>query len=279
MDPGELARIACLWEVNAGKVGNVHRQRDFADLRFADFVQSAAAIAPVLARARERSVGETILEAIQATRRVVQTNTNLGIVLLLAPLAAISEKQKLVEGLECVLDGLSVADSQHVFAAIRLAQPGGLGQASQEDVGTEPTLPLRAIMALAAPRDLVARQYANGYHEVLHEGVPCLHRHLSEGKNLEKAIILTHLDFLAHHTDSLIVRKKGLDVAQEVSRRASAVLAMDEQDRLLALAELDAWLRANRLNPGTSADLLTACLFIALREGIVRNEWWVVSGG
>lgn len=277
MDPGQLARIACLLEVNARKVGNVHRERDFADLRHVDFVRSAEAIAPVFGRACQQSVGETILEAIRATRQVVSTNTNLGIVLLLAPLAAISEHAAQASDVTCllprVLDGLTVADSRHVFAAIRLAQPGGLGHTSQEDVQAEPTLPLRAIMALAAERDLIARQYANGFREVLDEGIPCLRRHLSEGKDREQAIILTHLDFLSHHPDSLITRRKGLAQAEEVSQRASAVLAMAEPARSRALAELDAWLCANRLNPGTSADLVTACLFIALREGIVKDEW------
>jgi triphosphoribosyl-dephospho-CoA synthase len=291
MDPGEFARVACLWEVNARKVGNVHRLRDFADLRFTDFVQSALAIAPVFAQACQKSVGDTILEAIRATHLAVGTNTNLGIVLLLAPLAAVEQNEPLATGLERVLNSFTLADSRKVFAAIRLAQPGGLGQAPQQNVYEEPTLPLRAVMALAAERDLIARQYANGYREVLEEGVPCLHRTLGAAKLpfcvgsiprtlneetgdhsflvLEDAIILTHLNFLAHHSDSLIVRKAGLATAQEVSRRAAAVLAAPKPDRSQTIAELDAWLVANHFNPGTSADLVTASLFIALREGIV----------
>ena len=274
MNPGQLAYTACLWEATARKVGNVHRQRDFPDLRYTDFVRSATAIAPVFARALQQTVGDTILEAIQATRQTVRTNTNLGMVLLLAPLATVEPGEPWAQGLERVLNSLDMAESRKVFAAIRLAQPGGLGQSPQQDVHAEPTLPLRAIMALAAERDLVARQYANGYREVLDEGVPCLTRHLSQVMDIERAIILTHLDFLARHPDSLILRKRGLQRAQEVSRRAAKVLATSEPDRQRAIAELDDWLHAKRLNPGTSADLLAGCLFIALRDGIVTKEDW-----
>ena len=189
-------------------------------------------------------------------------------------------------------------DSRLAFAAIRLACPGGLGRVSQEDVCDEPTLPLRAIMALAADRDLIARQYADGYREVLHSGVPWLKEYLSGGLGLEEAIMLTHLRFLAEYPDSLIARKYGLEKAREVSARAGTVLAAHSPNwraerreppdcaiRPLTplgspeLAKFDSWLVAGRLNPGTSADLVTACLFVALREGIIRSgEWGVASG-
>src|SRR5271163_4343442 len=102
-DIGLLVQAACLWEVTARKAGNVHRYRDFSDLTYLDFVLSAAAIAPVLAAAGSRRVGSTVLECIQATRRVVQTNTNLGMVLLLAPLAAVPEGVALQVGVAKIM--------------------------------------------------------------------------------------------------------------------------------------------------------------------------------
>src|SRR5438876_739889 len=87
---GLCAQLACVLEATARKPGNVHRFMDFADTSYLDFLLSAAAIAPVMERAVGRPVGETVLEAIRATRRVTSANTNLGIVLLLAPLAAAS---------------------------------------------------------------------------------------------------------------------------------------------------------------------------------------------
>ena len=97
------AQAACILEATARKPGNVHRYCDFDDLSYVDFLLSGAAIAPVLEKAVGRPVGVTILDCIRATRQVVTTNTNLGIVLLLAPLAAVPRDQDLHGGIEGVL--------------------------------------------------------------------------------------------------------------------------------------------------------------------------------
>ncbi|HZT80110.1 MAG TPA: triphosphoribosyl-dephospho-CoA synthase [Gemmataceae bacterium] len=271
---GLCAQVACVWEATARKPGNVHRYRDFDDLTYLDFLLSAAAVPPVLEVAPARRVGETVLEAVRATRRVVTTNTNLGIVLLLAPLAAVPDRELLRAGVGRVLDGLTVEDSQDVFRAIRLAAPGGLGKADGQDVAGEPTLPLRQIMALAAERDLIARQYADDFREVFDDGVPALARGLEEAGSVEGAIILCHLGLMARHPDSLIARKCGPAVAEESARRARQVLAAGWPHAPAGraeLANLDAWLRSdgNRRNPGTTADLVTACLFVALRQATI----------
>jgi len=270
-DVGLRAQLACIWEATARKPGNVHRFCDFADVGYVDFLLSAAAIAPVLREAAGRRVGEIVLQCVQATRQLVGSNTNLGIILLLAPLAAIPEEEDLDSGLEAVLAGLDVEDARRVYQAIRLANPGGLGRAREEDVSGEPTRPLRGVMALAAERDLVARQYANGYMEVRTVGVPVLQAGLVTLGSLEGAIIHAHLTLLAHHPDTLIARKRGLAEATEASRRAAGVLSSGwpaTAEGRWALAELDAWLRmeGHQRNPGATADLLTAALFLLLRQ-------------
>jgi len=269
---GLCAQLACIWEATAAKPGNVHRYCDFADVTYLDFLQSAAAIAPVLTKARRQPVGQTILEGVRATRRVVSTNTNLGVLLLLAPLAAVHEDLDLRAGLEPVLADLDAEDSRAVYRAIRLAEPGGLARVSEQDISVEPSLPLRQIMALSAKRDLIARQYANNFHEVFTSGVPALVLGLGETASVEGAIIACHLHLLATHPDSLIARKCGRAEAEESSRRARRVLEYGWPTIAagrVALADLDAWLRAegNSRNPGTTADLVAACLFVALREG------------
>jgi triphosphoribosyl-dephospho-CoA synthase len=271
---GLWAHIACIWEATARKPGNVHRYCDFADTSYLDFLLSAAVAAPVLDEVRQRGVGATILAAVQAQQQVVVGNTNLGILLLLAPLAAVPLEEDLETGLVGVLDSLGVADSRAVFQAIRLARPGGLGRVAEQDVFQEPTLPLRPIMALAADRDLIARQYADGFRAVFEKGVPALKRGLAETGSLEGAILGCHLALLAKHPDSLIARKRGQAEAEESARRAKAVLDAGWPHTPAgrqALAELDAWLRAedHGRNPGTTADLVTACLFVALRRGII----------
>src|SRR5687767_13304338 len=125
---GLCVQLACIWEVTARKPGNVHRFRDFEDSTYLDFLVSTAAVAPVLEGASQRSVGQTILEAIRAARQVAHTNTNLGTVLLLAPLAAVPRDKPLREGLTEVLDRLDIEDADAAYRAIRLARPGGLGR-------------------------------------------------------------------------------------------------------------------------------------------------------
>jgi triphosphoribosyl-dephospho-CoA synthase len=271
---GLCAQIACIWEVMARKPGNVHPSRDFADASCLDFLGSAAVIGPVLQSAYGRPVGQTVLEGVRAMQQVVGTNTNLGILLLLAPLAAVPPQQWLREGAEQLLEKLDLQDSRDVFEAIRLAKPGGLGKAPLQDVHDEPTLPLREVMALAADRDLIARQYANGFQELFTTGVPALVDGLRTTRCLEDAVIFCHLRLMSALPDSLIARKQGQAEAEEASRRAVAVLNAGwpgtEAGRT-AFAALDAWLRVegNRRNPGTTADLVAACLFVALRDGLI----------
>jgi len=282
LDVGLCAQIACIWEATARKPGNVHRFRDFADSAYTDFLLSAAAIAPVMTMACQHRVGITILDAVRVTRRVVGTNTNLGIVLLLAPLASVPPEQELRSGVERVLAGLDVEDARQVYEAIRLASPGGLERVSEQDVHDEPTQTLRQVMALAADRDLVARQYDNGFAEVFDEGVPAVRLGLEGTGSMEGAILFAHLHLMTRCPDTLIARKRGRAEAEEAARRARAVLATGwphGRANWAELADLDAWLRAegHTRNPGATADLLTACLFVLLREDTItlpsRSPW------
>lgn len=267
LDAGLCAQIACIWEATARKPGNVHRYCDFADSSYTDFLLSAAAIAPVMTTACQQRVGATILDAVRATRRVAGTNTNLGIVLLLAPLASVPTEQDLRSGVESVLAGLDVEDARLAYEAIRLAAPGGLGNAPEQDVHAEPTQTLRQVMALAAERDIIARQYANGFAEVFDDGVPALVAGLQRTGSIEGAIVFAHLHLMAHHPDTLIARKRGWAEAEEAARRAKAVL----DSGWAGLDRFDDWLRAegHSRNPGATADLLTACLFVLLRENTI----------
>ena len=271
----ECVHLACLFEVTARKPGNVHRFQDFDDLSYPEFLLSALAAAPIVAESEQSGVGQAVLQAIQATRRVVRTNTNLGMVLLLAPLAAVPRVRNLAKGVADVLDRLDLADSKSVFEAIRLSQPGGLGEAPEQNVRGEPTMPLKEIMALAKDRDLIAKQYAGSYCDVFEVGLPALEHSLSETGKLEPAIINCHLCLLAALPDTLIARKRGFAVAREASLRAASVLAQswpEAPQGRQAFADFDAWLRADGhgRNPGSTADLVAACLFAALRDGIIQ---------
>lgn len=262
-------REACLWEVFSPKPGNVHPQASFRDMTWRDFFRSAHAAAPHLARSADIGVGPAVLAAIEATRAVTPVNTNLGLALLLAPLAAVPPQQSLATGLEPVLARLSLADSHAVYRAIALTQPGGLGRVERGDVATGPTGPLREMMALAAGHDAIAAEYIAGFPRVLQVGVPTLRRWQSHAPEI--AVVATHLELLARGPDSLITRKCGAAVAGEASQRAAAVLSAgwpQTPPGQRALSDLDHWLRAdgNRRNPGTTADLVGASLFAFFRD-------------
>lgn len=274
LSPGNRAQVACLVEATARKPGNVHRERDFADTHLLDFLLAAAAIRDPLDRARETGVGQSIFAAVEATKRVAAGNPNLGMILLLAPLAAVAEGEEPREGVGRVLDRLDVEDARWAYRAIRLAQPGGLGSADDQDVHAEPTVTLLEAMRLAAGRDAIARQYAIGYADVFDVAVPVLREAMARSRSVEQAVVAAHLTLMARFPDTLIARKRGLAVAEESARRAEGVLAAGWPDRaegVEAIGEFDRWLRADghARNPGSTADLVAAALFVAIGDGTI----------
>lgn len=277
--------MACLLEASAPKPGNVNRYHDFPETRFEDFLLSAVAIGPAMAGAGRAGVGRTIWRAIRDTRRLVHTNTNLGMVLLLAPLAKACfyalrdqradprrptpDPRQLRERLAQVLADLTVEDARWAYAAIRLAQPGGLGQVSQADVAEAPAITLRQAMALAQERDVIAREYVTDFAITFGAGYPALKDAWATCGDFSTAIVQAYLTLLAQTPDTLIARKRGADVAAQVSRWAREVLekggALTAQGRA-GLAELDRALQdeGHTLNPGATADLTTAAIFLLL---------------
>jgi triphosphoribosyl-dephospho-CoA synthase len=264
-------REACFLEATARKAGNVHPEASFEHLSYADFVRSGEAVAPVLARSRELGVGQAILDAVRATKAVCAHNTNLGIILLLAPLAAVEPGDCLKAGVVTVLSSLTVDDSRLVYEAIRRAAPRGLGDSDSEDVSAEPSRSLVEIMRLAADRDLIARQFATNFELVLDFGVSLLDAQSFQA-DWESQVIRLQLELIAKTPETDILRKRGQADAEEASRLARAILDAewpDSDEARSLFADFDAWLRecGSERNPGTAADLVTACLFAALREG------------
>jgi triphosphoribosyl-dephospho-CoA synthase len=281
LSPGAAATLACLYEATAPKPGNVHPGACFEDLAYADFVASAVVIGPPLELAAVRSVGETVLDAVRATRAAVGTNTNLGTLLLVAPLAAVPVRERLADGIGAVLSRLGNRDTRLVYEAIRLSAAGGLGRTQQADVFSDPPADLTLVdaMRLAAERDLVARQYTNSFADVFCGTAAWIADGLARGSSLSVSIVHAHVRQMATQADTLISRKCGLPIATESSRRAQRVLDSGEPGEKTyerELAELDAWLRTDghRRNPGTTADLIVAGLFVLLREGRLHWQKW-----
>jgi triphosphoribosyl-dephospho-CoA synthase len=278
---GAAATLACLYEATAAKPGNVHPGAAFDDVSYADFVASAVVIAPIFDQAPQRGVGRTVLDAVRATRAAVGTNTNLGTLLLIAPLSVVPPGQSLSEGVSKVLTGLTSEDTRHVYEAIRTSSAGGLGRAEKADVFADPPSDLTLVdaMRLAADRDTVARQYTNGFVDVFDGTAAWLAEALARNMPLGEAIVWAHIKQLAKRPDSLIGRKCGTQIAADATRRAVGVL--ESQNRggpafREALGDFDFWLRedGHRRNPGTTADLVAAGLFVLLREGRLNWSAW-----
>ena len=270
------AQLACLLEVSAPKPGNVHPGAHFHDTRYEDFLASAVAIAPAIAAAGAMPLGATIRAAVQATLAWTRANTNLGIVLLLAPVAravlTTPPSAPLRTAVRRVLAETTLADAVQVYAAIRLAHPGGLGAVPEQDVSTVPSISLLEAMALAAERDAIAREYGTGFALTFDLGVPAVWRARNDGLPWNDVVAETYLTLLAATPDTLIERKLGPTVAAAVSRRAGDAAAAGgvrtAQGRA-AMEALDAELRdaRNAGNPGTTADLTAVSLFVALLQG------------
>ena len=268
------ATLACVLEAGAEKVGNVTPTHAFPDMRFSDFVGSAAVLGPAIAQARPGRVGWAIFKAVAAARRVVPTNTHLGVALLLAPIAAawrVRRGQTLRTRVARVLAGLGRDDARWAYRAIRLARPGGLGESAAADVRSTPAITLRQAMALAAGRDSIAAEYAGNFGLTFTVALPALRRAMGRGLGLLDAIAHAHLEVVAAVPDTLIARKRGRAAAEAVSARARQVLGKGgwhTRAGRAAAARLDRRLRrdGNRLNPGTSADLIAASLFVWLLD-------------
>lgn len=278
VDIAAAAQLACLLEVSAPKPGNVSPGRHFSDARYEDFLASAAAIGAPLAGAGERPLGATIRLAAEATARWTRSNTNLGIVLLLTPLARAAHRSaaRNADTLRCalhdVLTSTTVDDAREVYAAIRLASPGGLGSADDQDVAHEPTVTLLDAMRLGSQRDGIAREYVTDFETTFTIGVPALARARRDHLPWDDAIVETFLTIVAHAPDTHIARRGGEALAKDVSVQAGAVIVaggVRSSAGRLAIDELDASLRdgGNTANPGTSADLTAASIFVVLLEG------------
>jgi triphosphoribosyl-dephospho-CoA synthase len=273
-DVGAAAQFACLLEASAPKPGNVSPGRHFPDARYEDFLASAVAIGAPLAGASQRPLGATIRLAVEATARWTRSNTNLGIVLLMTPLARAATGltntgSSLRDGVRRVLEATTIEDARDVYAAIRRAAPGGLGRTPEQDVSDDPTVTLIEAMRLAADRDGIAREYAEAFEATFEVGAPALERARRDGLGWDDAVVETFLTLLAARVDTHVARRGGPALADQATRLAGEALArggVRSADGRRAITEMDHALRDERHlgNPGTTADLTAAAIFVEL---------------
>ena len=264
---GAAFKWACLAELDAPKPGNVHVFAAGHRMTADAFVASAEAAAGPLSAAGVR-VGERIQGAVDATLAAVGVNTNLGIILLCAPLAAAADAASpdLRPVIVKVLQNLDTKDADLAFRSIMRAAPAGLGRSARYDVSEPATVSLLQAMTEAAERDRIARQYATNFGDVFDLGLPLLEAATRRYTDTKWATLAAYLGFLSAFPDSHILRKLGAAIAEATRREAqtyqTALQAAEHPAKLLPdLLAWDAALKANGVNPGTSADLTVATLF------------------
>ena len=265
----------CQLEVTAPKPGNVHRGADFEDVTLGDFLSSGIALGSAIdAQPPSGGTGSMILSAVERTGLVAKTNTNLGMVLLICPLAKLVQRAESLDpkSIAAEIDSITGAESEAVYQAIAKAKAGGLSQVDQHDVNDAGSAPERIIeaMEVAKDRDMVAKQYCCGYADVIEFVLPAIEEGLLRFGNVSHGIVWAHVKTMARFPDSLISRKLGDSVARKSSAMAAQCLEQltnaDDDDFWRSVGDLDFWLRSDghRRNPGTTADLIAAALYIGV---------------
>ena len=275
----ELYQQACEVELQAFKPGNVSVYAEGHDMTVADFRISAEVSAVPLCNP-DYSLGEKIFYAVKATREAVACNTNLGIILLCAPLIqAFSDTHSdvtLRQALHQVLTTTTLEDSEWVFKAITLASPGGLGSASEQDVSEKPSVNLAEAMRLASAKDRIALQYITDYEDIFDFAVLIYYNNMSKWGNQGWAAVSVYADLLSRFPDSHIERKYGDQysemVAVKMSHLSNELSTAESPEHILPLLySMDRELKSTGINPGTMADMTVATVLTVFLEDVIRN--------
>jgi triphosphoribosyl-dephospho-CoA synthase len=301
----QCLELAMLLEVSANKPGNVNLTTGFEGTRVEHFLASAVAASGWFEEAASRgiavhdgklSVGDVgmgqIIKECAADINAWQTggNTLLGTVMLLVPIAVAAgmtpteenfgfDFSRLRENLRLAVESTTAEDAVHLYEAIDIAKPSGLNEAPDLDV-TDPVSKARLleenvslfeVFKIAAGYDDICSEWVRNYPITFDLAYPYLMEQLERG-DLNKAVVHTFLKILSEHPDTFIARKVGAEKAREVSSEAKKVLALgglETSEGRKSILEFDRKLResGNRLNPGTTADLITAALALCTLGG------------
>jgi len=298
-------QLATLLEVSAyPKPGNVHRTADFEGTRFEHFLASAVTLGPHFRQAAKKGVsvhhgkvgldrvgvGEIIKQAaVDVTSWQHGGNTVLGSIILLVP-AAVAAGITLAEGMfsihrlrrniKSVVESTTPRDAVKLYEAISIAQPGGLGESPRLDVTDvasrrnilKDKVSLYQVFKISAPWDSISSEWVNDYRITFNIGYPFFVQQLAETNDINKATVQTFLKILSEVPDTLIARKAGMPNAKKVSTLAKRVLetgGLTTAEGRESLLKFDAKLRdpTHRLNPGTTADITSTVLAVAILNG------------
>lgn len=281
-------------ELQALKPGNVHVFADGHGMTVHDFIKSADVTSNVIA-VENLSVGERILNAVQATQNAVGMNTNLGLILLCAPLIHAASTRSMLntqpetlrESLDRVLSKLTVHDAQLTAQAIVIANPAGLGGGAEgakidHDVHQTLTITMLEMMHSAQDRDRIAWQYTHAFVDVMEFGISRYCQAMEKWQDRLKTVndawatTAVYLGFLTRQLDTHVIRKHGHALAMQLMHEAIEIEAeywVEDNPKLMQkkLLAWDASLKARNINPGTSADLTVASLLASGLTGLYAH--------
>ncbi len=299
-------QLGILLEVSATKPGNVCREVGFETTKYEHFLASAVAVSSSFEYGAKQGIsvskkgiqpeqvkiGKIIKEAVMDVNTWQNGgNTLLGTILLLSPIAVAAGMSlansvrltipKLRENIGVVVKATTSSDAVEVYEAINMADPHGLaGKAPILDVYdptskrklVEENYSLFDVFKISSPYDSISNEWVETYPITFEIGLPYLTKQLKETGNLNTAIVNTFLFVLSQVPDTLIARKVGQGKAEKISTKAKTILEVEglaTSNGRRKLTKFDSELRAssNKLNPGTTADLMAAVLAIALLRG------------
>lgn len=276
----QLYKDACEVELQAFKPGNVSVFADGHDMSVEDFRKSYEVSAQPLCE-ESYSLGEKIFYATKATREAVGCNTNLGIILLCAPLIHAVQKYpnlELRDGLGKVLNSTTIEDANWAFQAISLAKPGGLGEVQKQDVSQNATVSLQEAMRLACDKDRIALQYVSDYKDIFDCGVLSYTHAFNRWQKKSWAAVAVYANLLCQFPDSHIERKFGSRYSARVKKMmlqlSDELSITDDPEQVKPLLyQMDTELKSHGLNPGTSADLtVTTVLTVFLESSLACRD-------
>jgi len=277
----EAYRKACEVELQAFKPGNVSVYSDGHDMTVEDFrISLDVSSGPICDPSY--SLGKKIYYAVRATREAVGCNTNLGIILLCAPLIhAVQNRQTgqvLRDALQDVLKATTKDDADWVFRAITLASPGGLGDSEQADVSEKASVTLLEAMEIAANKDRIAYQFTSCYKDIFEFTILLYNSILAKFGNFYWAALAVYAGMLAQYPDSHVERKYGRQysgwVSSQMREIQKALINTDNPESLLPLLyEVDQAFKEKGINPGTTADITVATVLVVFLEQLVNREF------
>ena len=267
-------KYVCDKEMDSLKPRNVHKYSKGHGMDTKDFFKSSLIISKCLTK-KNLNLGQKILTSVNEIQSKIKKNTNLGIILMLSPIATVVQKEgiiskeELLKKIKSLIKKQSVKNSIPIFKAISHTSPGGLGFSKKYDVNKQPNINLYKAMKFAKKKDLIAKQYYCGFEDIFNTGIPAYKNFYNKWGKVDWALTGVYLTFLKKFNDSHIMRNKGKKIAKNVRKEAKKYYFFLKKNENLTkikkkLLFFDKKLKSKRINPGTIADLTVATLFFEI---------------